>query len=108
MVCDRTPGRNSFVYFFGYWYYLSKYYEFLDTIILVLRKRALSVLHVYHHSVVILMTYLLMAHDFSLYWWVIWMNAGVHVVMYTYFRSEERRVGKECDIPCRYRWSPYH
>ena len=23
-------------------------------------------------------------------------------------RSEERRVGKECDIPCRYRWSPYH
>ena len=25
-----------------------------------------------------------------------------------YGRSEERRVGKECDIPCRSRWSPYH
>ena len=23
-------------------------------------------------------------------------------------RSEERRVGKECCTPCRYRWSPYH
>src|SRR3546814_16661975 len=23
-------------------------------------------------------------------------------------RSEERRVGKECVSPCRYRWSPYH
>ena len=23
-------------------------------------------------------------------------------------RSEERRVGKECLLPCRYRWSPYH
>src|SRR3546814_19134808 len=23
------------------------------------------------------------------------------------FRSEERRVGKECVSPCRYRWSPY-
>src|SRR3546814_11295456 len=23
-------------------------------------------------------------------------------------RSEERRVGKECVITCRYRWSPYH
>ena len=23
-------------------------------------------------------------------------------------RSEERRVGKECAILCRYRWSPYH
>src|SRR3546814_18604610 len=24
------------------------------------------------------------------------------------FRSEERRVGKECVRTCRYRWSPYH
>ena len=23
-------------------------------------------------------------------------------------RSEERRVGKECLLPCRSRWSPYH
>src|SRR3546814_13200183 len=23
-------------------------------------------------------------------------------------RSEERRVGKECVSPCRFRWSPYH
>src|SRR3546814_17981336 len=23
-------------------------------------------------------------------------------------RSEERRVGKECVITCRFRWSPYH
>src|SRR3546814_11605182 len=25
-----------------------------------------------------------------------------------FHRSEERRVGKECVIPCRSRWSPYH
>jgi hypothetical protein len=24
------------------------------------------------------------------------------------FRSEERRVGKECSSQCRSRWSPYH
>ena len=24
------------------------------------------------------------------------------------WRSEERRVGKECSVVCRYRWSPYH
>src|SRR3546814_15865052 len=24
------------------------------------------------------------------------------------YRSEERRVGKECVRPCRSRWSPYH
>ena len=27
--------------------------------------------------------------------------------MYVY-RSEERRVGKECGLLCRSRWSPYH
>src|SRR3546814_20590387 len=26
----------------------------------------------------------------------------------TFWRSEERRVGKECVSTCRYRWSPYH
>ena len=26
----------------------------------------------------------------------------------TRIRSEERRVGKECTIQCRSRWSPYH
>ena len=27
---------------------------------------------------------------------------------YYFSRSEERRVGKECSLPCRSRWSPYH
>src|SRR5213078_570562 len=26
----------------------------------------------------------------------------------TRLRSEERRVGKECELKCRFRWSPYH
>ena len=26
----------------------------------------------------------------------------------TFYRSEERRVGKECRSKCRSRWSPYH
>src|SRR5881227_943713 len=30
-----------------------------------------------------------------------WRFAGRH-------RSEERRVGKECGLLCRSRWSPYH
>src|SRR3546814_15262198 len=30
-----------------------------------------------------------------------WLAAGL-------FRSEERRVGKECVSTCRSRWSPYH
>src|SRR3546814_12992462 len=32
----------------------------------------------------------------------------VWVAGHCFFRSEERRVGKECVSPCRSRWSPYH
>src|SRR3546814_6313232 len=35
-------------------------------------------------------------------------HAGVIFVAHTAFRSEERRVGKECVSTCRSRWSPYH
>lgn len=35
----------------AYIFYLSKYYEFVDTFILVLRKKPVIFLHVYHHAV---------------------------------------------------------
>ena len=34
--------------------------------------------------------------------------AGLLNVALTKRRSEERRVGKECCLVCRSRWSPYH
>ena len=34
--------------------------------------------------------------------------AGQHGIERRETRSEERRVGKECFVPCRSRWSPYH
>ena len=30
------------------------------------------------------------------------------VIRFSWGRSEERRVGKECTVLCRSRWSPYH
>src|SRR3546814_17260406 len=33
---------------------------------------------------------------------------GVLVVVALFYRSEERRVGKECVSTCSARWSPYH
>src|SRR3546814_15589356 len=41
-----------------------------------------------------------------------WMVRGIlHLILYRiiyYYRSEERRVGKECVSTCRSRWSPSH
>src|SRR3546814_15494187 len=36
-------------------------------------------------------------------WYRHWISVGL-----SGFRSEERRVGKECVSTCRSRWSPYH
>ena len=39
------------------------------------------------------------------------LSAGAALTLLTHAnqkRSEERRVGKECRIGCRSRWSPYH
>ena len=36
------------------------------------------------------------------------MRALANVAAFAALRSEERRVGKECDRVCRSRWSPYH
>ena len=54
----------------------------------------------------------------SLYWWQGNIDRGEEVVMIiktraslaepVRARSEERRVGKECLLECRSRWSPYH
>ena len=35
-------------------------------------------------------------------------NATAGDVKFSPKRSEERRVGKECSVTCRSRWSPYH
>ena len=37
-----------------------------------------------------------------------YFDAKDRLLMATVARSEERRVGKECRIRCRSRWSPYH
>ena len=34
--------------------------------------------------------------------------SGGREVVVAVTRSEERRVGKECELKCRSRWSPYH
>src|SRR3546814_11895062 len=56
--------------------------------------------------------YILIAGAFalvSLFVWdfATWPLIGL-AIWVAAFRSEERRVGKECDSTCRSRWSPYH
>ena len=86
MLCFPKGTRATGpVFFWSYVYYLSKFYELLDTVILILKKRPLSFLHVFHHATVILMCYFWLQGAQSLQIVGLLANTAVHVVMYTYY-----------------------
>ncbi|KAF8681908.1 hypothetical protein HU200_045359 [Digitaria exilis] len=73
------------VFFWAHVFYLSKVYELGDTALILLGRRPLTLLHVYHHAVVVAMCYLWLATRQSLMPIALVTNAGVHVVMYSYY-----------------------
>jgi len=86
--CGITPDTPLMVGLFGYFryhYYLSKFYELLDTVILVLKKKNLIFLHVYHHAIMLYISWIWIAANYPIGWWGVTTNTLVHVFMYYYY-----------------------
>lgn len=62
--CDdnRKIPQGPQVFFF-YIFYLSKFYELLDTVIIVLKKRPIIFLHVYHHCITVLLVFIMIKEE---------------------------------------------
>ncbi|CAN1169545.1 Putative elongation of fatty acids protein DDB_G0272012 [Linum perenne] len=76
------------LFFWAYVFYLSKIYEYVDTLLIILSSsmtRRLSFLHVYHHATVVIMCYISLHTAQSMYPGVLVTNSVVHVVMYSYY-----------------------
>jgi GNS1/SUR4 family len=80
---DAEPSGR--LYFWSYVYYLSKFYEFVDTLFLALRRKPTSFLHVFHHALVVVMAWLWVDQRQTLQWGGLLTNTAVHVVMYFYY-----------------------
>lgn len=87
VLCD-ADGENFVkgpVNWWFYVFYFSKIYEFLDTIILVLRKKPLIFLHVYHHCITLMLVWSTLQEHNPVAWADITANCFVHIVMYFYY-----------------------
>jgi len=66
-------------------FYVSKYYEFVDTWILVLKGKKPSFLQTYHHIGIVMTMWGAVSSFSSWVLVVVLLNSGIHTIMYTYF-----------------------
>jgi fatty acid elongase 3 len=93
LFCEAPSTEpRGVLWFWGYVYYLSKYYELLDTVLQLLKGRPPPhfALHVYHHAVVLVMAWGWVEYIQTLSFIGLLFNTSVHVVMCD---------GGPCNIP---------
>ncbi|KAE8333910.1 ELO family [Aspergillus sergii] len=83
------PHQETFqeFVFVGWASYMSKFYEVLDTVIILAKGRQASLLQIYHHAGVILVAWASIRFEYPPALMLFSLNAGVHALMfqYTYF-----------------------
>lgn len=87
LVCeqDRDPIKGP-LFYWSYIFYLSKFYELLDSYLLVLKKKPLLFLHVFHHTIMPLVCWAGLEGKWCMALWTsAFWNSFVHIIMYYYY-----------------------
>ena len=96
--CSSSTKNTDFdLYNMFIWlelFYLTKYYELLDTIFLFLRKRIFYCLRMYHHSILVFTTWFFTRELIFMRWITPFNNLAVHVLMYFYYSTPQVELQK--------------
>eukprot|EP01119_Soliformovum_irregulare_P002591 TRINITY_DN12839_c0_g1_i1.p1 TRINITY_DN12839_c0_g1~~TRINITY_DN12839_c0_g1_i1.p1 ORF type:complete len:307 (-),score=47.61 TRINITY_DN12839_c0_g1_i1:239-1159(-) len=87
LVCEQDPDPiKGPLFYWSYIFYLSKFYELLDSFLLVLKKKPLLFLHVFHHTVMPAVCWAGLEGKWTMALWTsCFWNSFVHVIMYYYY-----------------------
>ncbi|CAG8605957.1 5046_t:CDS:2 [Ambispora gerdemannii] len=86
--CDRDGSFwNNALGYWGYLFYLSKYYEIVDTIIILLKGRRSSLLQTYHHAGAIITMWSGINYGATAVWIFVIFNSFIHTIMYAYYAA---------------------
>lgn len=90
-VCDVDNGLfnlnlpfNSLM-LYGWWFYVSKFYEVLDTVIILLKGRPSLLLQSYHHAGAMMCMWAGIRFQSPPIWIFVVFNSFIHTLMYFYF-----------------------
>ncbi|OCT50191.1 hypothetical protein CLCR_06639 [Cladophialophora carrionii] len=82
---DAGRMWNEGLAFYGWFFYLSKFYEIVDTLIILAKGRKSSLLQTYHHAGAMLCMWAGIRYMSPPIWMFVLVNSGIHAVMYTFY-----------------------
>eukprot|EP00126_Sphaerothecum_destruens_P007247 Sdes_comp19761_c0_seq1m11805 len=108
LFCNSSGDLNSNIRNDGFWlsspklesnmlfwlqvFFISKFYELLDTVFLTLRKKPVIFLHWYHHITTLLVLWYSMGSDLSTNCFCAVFNTFIHVFMYFYYMCQTLKI----------------
>ncbi|KAL7626991.1 hypothetical protein AAE478_003767 [Parahypoxylon ruwenzoriense] len=92
LTAEGSPSRadagriwNEGLAFYGWIFYLSKFYEVFDTLIILAKGKLSSTLQTYHHAGAMMAMWAGMRYMSAPIWIFVFFNSAIHALMYTYY-----------------------